>query len=42
MKELQLQKNPGLDGLAVEFYRSMWEKIKHDFCDLVTDRNIER
>ena len=36
VKELPLHKSPGLDGLPVEFYRSMWETIKHDFYNLVT------
>ena len=26
-----------MDGLPIEFYRSMWETIKHDFYDLVTE-----
>ena len=37
MKELPLHKSPGLDGLPVEIYRSMWETIKHDFYDLVIE-----
>ena len=37
MKEQPLHKSPGLDGLPVEFYRSMWETMKHDFYDLVTE-----
>ena len=37
MKELPLHKSPGLDGLPVEFYRSMWKTMKHDFYDLVTE-----
>ena len=37
MKELPLHKSPGLDGLPVEFYRSVWETMKHDFYDLVTE-----
>ena len=37
MKELPLHESPGLDGLPVEFYQSMWETIKHDFYDLVTE-----
>ena len=31
MKELPLHKSP------VEFYRSMWETMKHDLYDLVTE-----
>ena len=37
MKELPLHKSPGSDGLPVEFYRSMWETMKHDFYDFVTE-----
>ena len=37
MKRLPLHKSPGLDGLPVEFYRSVWETIKYDFYDLVTE-----
>ena len=37
MKELLLHKSLGLDGLPVEFYRSMWETIIHDFYNLVTE-----
>ena len=36
-KELPLHKSPGLDGLPVEFYRSMWETIKLNFNELVTE-----
>ena len=37
MKELPLHKSPGLDGLPAEFYRSMWETIKLDFHELITE-----
>ena len=37
VKELPLHKSPGLDGLPVEFYRSVWETIKLDFHELVTE-----
>ena len=37
MKGLPLHKGPGLDGIPAEFYRSMWETIKHDFYDLFTE-----
>ena len=37
MKGLPLHKNPGLDGLSVEFYRTMWNTIEHDFYQLVNE-----
>ena len=37
MKELPIHKSPGLDGLLVEFCRSMWETIKLDFHEIVTE-----
>ena len=37
LKELPLHKSPGLDGLPAEFYRSMWETIKMDFHELITE-----
>ena len=37
LKELPLHKSPGLDGLPAEFYRSMWETIKLDFHELITE-----
>ena len=37
MKGLSLHKSPGLDGLPVEFYRTMWNTIKHDFHQLVNE-----
>ena len=37
MKGLPFHKSPGLDGLPVEFYRTMWNTIKHDFYQLVNE-----
>ena len=37
LRELPLHKSPGLDGLPAEFYRSMWETIKMDFHELITE-----
>ena len=33
--ELPLEKNPGLGGLPVEFYRTMWSFIKDDYMTMV-------
>ena len=33
--EMNRDKAPGLDGLTVEFYVSIWEVIKNDFVELV-------
>ena len=35
LTELPLQKTPGLDGLPVEFYRTMWSVIKDDYMTKV-------
>ena len=35
LTELPLGKTPGLDGLPVEFYRTMWSFIKDDYMTMV-------
>ena len=35
LTELPLGKTPGLDGLNVEFYRTMWSFIKDDYITMV-------
>ena len=35
LTERPLQKTPGLDGLPVEFYRTMWSVIKDDYMTMV-------
>ena len=33
VRNMKLNKSPGLDGLPSEFYKSFWDKIKHLFYD---------
>ena len=35
LTELPLEKTPGLDGLPVEFYRTMWSFRKDDYMTMV-------
>ena len=35
LTQLPLGKTPGLDGLPVEFYRTMWSFIKDDYMTMV-------
>ena len=39
---MKLNKSPGLDGLTVEFYREIWNKLKYILTDVLNKGNDEQ